>query len=393
MNNITQKANSAASPLLIIFAFVFPLSTSGGSILAILLVLTWFASGNLKGKLDEISRNPLAIAVLFYLFLHAIGLFWTQDLDWGLHILRKQWKLLLFPVFLTLVRKDHTKYYLSAFVAAIFVESCKYYLIWLGILSLQPGSILTTIGSTHITYSPMLALAIYIVGQNILFEKNRPITICLKTSLFLFLSCAMFISRGRAGQVAFFLLLAVLLFQYFYPRSKKMLVVTILLLPLLAVSIFQYCPTFRSRVNLTVTGIHNFELIENTSMGQRLWFAKNTFLLLKENWLVGTGTGDFPLEYAKINQIHSPGLPNTDNPHNQYLLSTVQFGIVGFISLTAIFLTQLTRAFRKKDPLTLLRQAFPIFFLVIMLAESYLQVYETGFLFSLFSSFLYKDLS
>ncbi|MEN8200702.1 MAG: hypothetical protein ABFR63_11595, partial [Thermodesulfobacteriota bacterium] len=46
-----------------------------------------------------------------------------------------------------------------------------------------------------------------------------------------------------------------------------------------------------------------------------------------------------------------------------------------------------------KDDLTPLRQALPIFFLVIMLAESYMQVHGTGLLFSLFSAFLYKQFS
>jgi O-antigen ligase len=393
MNSFTQKATTAASPLLVLFAFALPLSTSAGSILAILLVLTWFLSGNLKEKVNVIFRNPVAIAVLLYLLLHVIGLLWTEELSWGLHILQKQWKLLLFPIFLTLIRKDHIKYYLSAYVAAIFIKACKAYLVWLGIISLPPGSIFTTLGTTHVMYNPMLALAIYIIGQNILFKKNQPLTMWLKIGLFFFLSFNMFITAGRTGQAAFFVLLTVLLFQYFYPRSKKMLFVGVLLLPLLVVSVFQFSPTFKDRVNTAVTEVQNSDLMEITSMGCRFWFYKNTCLLVEKNWLVGTGTGDFPLEYGKINQIHSPNMPNTDNPHNQYLLITSQFGIVGLITLIAIFVTQLFLAFRKKDSLTPLRQAFPIFFLVIMMAESYLQVYETGFLFSLFSSFLYKDFS
>ena len=124
---------------------------------------------------------------------------------------------------------------------------------------------------------------------------------------------------------------------------------------------------------------------------QVIWFYKNTTLVIQQNWLLGTGTGDFSMEYATINHIHSANMPNTDNPHNQYLLITAQLGIVGLISLIAIFITQLKIAFQRKDSLTPMRQAFPIFFLVIMIAESYLQVYETGFLFSLFSSFLYHS--
>lgn len=390
MNFFSRNANKAASPLLILFAFALPLSTSAGSILAILLLLTWFLSGSLMEKINVISRNPVAIAVLFYLLLHVIGLLWTEDLGWGLHILKKQWKLLLFPIALTLARKDHTKHYLSAFVAAIFIKACKAYLVWLGIISLPPGSIFTTLGTSHVIYNPMLALAIYIIGQNLLFGKNQPITMWLKISLAFFLSCNMFITAGRTGYAAFFVLLGVLLFQYFYPRSKKALFISLLLLPLLVISIFQCSPTFKNRLNTAITEIQNSGSMEITSMGCRFWFYKNTSRLLKTNWLVGTGTGDFPVEYAKINQIYSPAMPNTDNPHNQYLLVTSQFGIIGLISLIAIFLTQLNIAFRKNDSLTPLRQAFPIFFLVIMIAESYLQVYETGFLFSLFSAFLYR---
>jgi O-antigen ligase len=390
MNQIRQKAKSAASPLLIIFAFALPLSTSAGSILAILLILTWFLSGDLKEKLKVIFHNPVTIAVLLYILLHIIGLLWTQELDWGLHILKKQWKLLLFPILLTLVRKDHTKYYLSAFVAAISIKACKAYLVWLGIITLPPGSTFTTLGTSHVIYNPMLALAIYIVGQNLLFGKNRPLVMWLKIGLTIFLSCNMFITAGRAGHAAFFVLLIVTLFQYLYPRSKKILFVCLFLLPFLVISIFQCSPTFKDRINTAITEIQNSDSMKITSMGCRFWFYKNTSLLLKKNWLVGTGTGDFPVEYAKINKIYSPAMPNTDNPHNQYLLVTSQFGIVGLISLIAIFLIQLNLAFKKRDLLTPLRQAFPIFFLAIMMAESYLQVYETGFLFSLFSAFLYR---
>lgn len=130
-----------------------------------------------------------------------------------------------------------------------------------------------------------------------------------------------------------------------------------------------------------------------TSMGCRVWFYQNTLLLIKNNWLLGTGTGDFPAEYKKINLRHSPAMPNTDNPHNQYLIITAQFGITGLFILLMIFAVQLKTAFTIKDRLTPLRQAFPLFFLVIMLAESYLQVAATGFLFALLSSFLFKDFS
>ena len=389
MNLLAQKATAATSPLLVLFAFALPLSTSVTSILAILLILVWITGGNLRKKLTEIVHNPLAIAVLIYLALHAIGLLWSEDLNWGTHLLRKQWKLLLFPIFLTLVNKEHTKYYLAAFVAAISILAAKAYLVWLGVIALPPGSTFTTEGTSHVVYNPMLALAIYIVLQNLLFGKDRPLAKTLQWCLCLFLFCNMFITVGRTGHVVFFVLMIVTLFQYFQGRSKKMLVMALILLPLLITAIYQVSPTFKTRITTAVTEVQNFRSGEITSMGCRLWFLTNTWQILQKKWLTGVGTGDFPLEYAKINQVCSPSMPDTDNPHNQYLLVTALFGLSGLLSLLAIFGSQLFLAMKLKDTLTPLRQAFPIFFLVIMLSESYLQVYETGFLFSLFSSFLY----
>lgn len=391
MNSLSQKANSLASPLLILFAFSLPLSTSAGSILGILIVLVWLLSGNKKDQFNEIFHNPVAIAVLIYLFLHVIGLLWTEDLAWGMQMLKKQWKLLLFPIFLTLVKKEHTKFYKAAFVLAIFIKAFKAYLVWLGIITLPMASIFTTSGTTHVIYNPMLALAIYIILQDLFFNKNKVIIKIIQIFLTVFLSCNMFITAGRTGQAVFFVLLIVALFQSFYSQSKRMLLAGLIFIPLLSIAIYQSSPTFRDRIHTAITETQNVNSQEITSMGCRVWFYQNTLRLLQNHWLTGTGTGDFPLEYKKINQIHSPSMPNTDNPHNQYLLVTSQLGIAGLFSLVAIFITQLIVAFRKKDHLTPLRQAFPIFFLVIMLAESYLQVFATGFLFSLFSSFLYKD--
>ncbi len=392
MNLITEKINVAASPLLILFAFLLPLSTATGSIGGVLLLAAWLVSGNLEEKTNEIIHNPVAIAVLLYIGLHIVGLLWSEDLAWGLQILKKQWKLLIFPISLTIVKKEHINYYLMAFVAAITLKASKAYLVWLHIITLPPGSPFTTLGATHVTYNPMLAIAIYVISQNLLFSKNRSSYLWPQIALLFFLSGNMFITVGRTGQVAFFVLLGVILFQNFYTHSKKKLLFGLIFIPLLFGVIFSVNPTFRNRINTAITEIQNSDTKQITSMGCRMWFYQNTFKLLKNHWLVGTGTGDFPIEYKKVNDMCSPGMPATDNPHNHYLMITSQFGIIGLAILLSIFVAQLTMAFRKKDNLTPLRQAFPIFFLVIMLSESYLQVHGTGLLFSLFSSFLYKEL-
>ena len=392
IKSVSKKADTFSSPLLILFAFSFPLSTSAGSVTAILVALAWILSGDYKEKFREIGRNPVAIAVLCYIALNALGLLWTDDMYWGMKTLKKQWKLLLFPVFLTLVRKEHINYYLYAFIAAIFLSACKAYLVWLGFITLPPGSIFTTEGTSHVIYNPMLALAIYILLQKLIFSRNSPLQTGVLIFLVFFLSCNMFITVGRTGQIVFFILLIVLLFQTFYKKSKTKLLLGLLLLPLLIAAIFQFSPTFRGRINLALTEIREMKSQAYTSVGCRVWFLQNSCKLLEGHRLLGIGTGDFPNEYAKINQLYSPKMPVTNNPHNQYLLTATQFGLTGLFLLLTIFGGQFLYGRKQKDNLTPLRMAFPIFFMVIMLAESYLVVHATGLLFSLFSAILYKDL-
>ena len=381
MSNLTlvsRKAEQLASPLLILFAFSFPLSTSAGSVTAMLVILAWLLSGNFKQKFREIGSNPVAIAVLCYIALNAVGLLWTDDMSWGIKILKKQWKLLLFPIFLTIVRKEHLRYYLFAFIAAIFLIACKAYLVWLGFITLPPGSVFTTVGTSHVIYNPMLALTIYILLQKLILSKNSKPTIYLLSFLVLFFSCNMFITVGRTGQIAFFVLLIVLLFQTFYKTSKKKLLIGLLLFPLLIAAIFQFSPTFKNRIYVAITEIQEMKTQAFTSVGCRVWFVQNSCKLLEGNRTIGIGTGDFPREYAKVNQIYSPLMPTTNNPHNQYLLTTVLFGFVGLTILLGIFASQLLYSRKQQDELSHLRLAFPIFFLLIMLAESYLLVHATG---------------
>ncbi len=391
MSKFRKKVSETASPLLILFAFALPLSTSAGSILAILLILSWLITGGFKERFHEIARNPVTITVLLYVLLHVAGLLWTDNLEWGLEILRKQWKLLLFPLFLGIARKEHTNHYMAAFTAAIFLKASKAYLVWLGFITLPPSSIYTTVGTSHVSYNPMLALVCYIILQKLLFSATiEKMQRWALTVLLLFFSCNMFITAGRTGQVTFFILIAVALFQYFYKVSKVKLITGLVLIPVLIFGIYQSSSTFKNRADMALEEIQNHKLCEITSVGLRVWFIKNTLLIIRDNILIGVGTGDYPDEYHKINQQESPSLPDTVNPHNQYLLSTSLFGLLGFFSLTAIFISQLQMGFRRKDSLTPLRQAFPIFFLVIMLGESYLLSHGTGMLFSLFSAFLYK---
>jgi O-antigen ligase len=204
----------------------------------------------------------------------------------------------------------------------------------------------------------------------------------------------MFITGGRAGQVAFFVMLSILIIQIFDKQRIKSLLVILIIIPSIFITAYEFSDLFKERINKATAEVLNTSYGEsaNNSIGLRINFTKNSFEVIRQNPIIGIGTGDFPVEYRKINQINSPSLPNTTNPHNMYILILMQLGLIGLFSMLSIFYYQIklssnsSNKFIRDVGITL-----PLLFLVIMFSDSYLLGHYTSLMFVFFSSFLYKD--
>ena len=121
--------------LLIILGFLMPLTVFGANLIVVIICLIWLFSGDYKSKYTLIVNSKLLLASIFFFSLHVLGLLWTEDMSWGLHIIHKMWYFLLFfPVLFTIVRKDYIKYYVSAFLLAITITEIASYLIWFEVI-------------------------------------------------------------------------------------------------------------------------------------------------------------------------------------------------------------------------------------------------------------------
>lgn len=87
------------------------------------------------------------------------------------------------------------------------------------------------------------------------------------------------------------------------------------------------------------------------SMLQRLAFWKAGIALIKENWLIGVGTGDVQMAFNKeYESSHSLLLPeNRLRAHNSYLTSWISFGIVGFILFLLMIFLYLIRQLKERN--------------------------------------------
>jgi len=388
--------NKTYQYLLILLAFLMPLTVAGANTIIVIICMLWLFSGDYKAKYIQIMSSKLMIASIVFYCFHVIGLFWTEDIKWGLHILHKMWYfLLLFPIFFNIVQKKYIKYYVIGFLLAIALTEIVSYLVWFEIIAPFKNATVDnpTPFMSHISYNPILVFAIYIVLHEIFLNKKLTHLVFSLYSFFaICMIINMFITGGRGGQVAFFVMLLILIFQILDNQRVKSLIASFIMIPGIFFVAYQTSDLFQERFDRGLIEVINFSNTSNNSVGLRINFVVNSFEIIKQNPIIGVGTGDFPTEYHKINLVNSPTLPSTTNPHNMFILILMQLGLIGLFSMLTIFYYQLK--FSKTSSNKLMRNAavtLPLIFLVLMLSDSYLLGHFTTLLFVFFSSFLYKN--
>ena len=386
--------------LLLALAFFMPLTVFGGNLIILIIVILWLSSGNYKAKFHEIIQSKFLLASILFFTLHVIGLLWSNNLEWGLHIVRKMWYFfLLLPILYSIVIKENINKYIASFLLAICLTEVLSYLVWFELIEPFKNARVEnpTPFMSHITYNVILALAFYLVVHRLIILKDLGKAQIFLYSFFAFsISFNMFITGGRAGQVAYFFILVILVFQFFSLNKFKAFLISFILIPVIFMSAYKVSPIFNERVDLALSNVVNYSeniaANKQNSVGYRITFATNSWEIIKKNPFLGVGTGDFPEEYKKINMKNTPLMNNATNPHNMYVLVSAQLGLLGLISFLSIFYFQFTIAYNSKNILTRdVGLAFPAVFLLIMFSDSYLLGHYTTLIFIFFSAFLYKD--
>ena len=394
-DNFKTKLHNLNSLILIAFGFVLPISVALANIFGLLIFLLWLMQGNFRNDVVKLRNNILIKAILAFWLLHLIGLLWTSDLTSGIQVIAKESLLLLLPIFMMVFTRKSTETAIGAFMAAMLMSCAISFLMWFQVIPpshyMNEGDPIAFMG--RISYSPFLTIAVYISLFYLLLDPtagNRKKIVASITAVLL--SINLFIINGRAGQVSFFVMIVIVIFQYFNKNLLRAFTVAAIALPLLILTTYNVSSTFRERFNLAFSEIEHYGDGQSTSVGQRIAFTINSLDIIRENPLFGVGTGDFSQEYAKVNKRNTPTHLTTVQPHNMYLLELVQFGIVGLASLLSILYAQIRISRQSSIPLQKhFGLALPIFFAVIMLSDSYLLGHYTTMLFIFFSAILYQD--
>lgn len=381
--------------------FTIPTHAAPAYILSAFILLFWLIEGRFREKFADLRHHPVFWVFWGYFLVFPISLLWSDNLAWGWKMSGKGLFFLLFPLYLSVARREHVKLYVTAFIAAVTISEMMAYYNWLQLhylTDLPPGirndhapwEIAPFVN--HVMYNPILAFGAYLLGHALLFERLSTVKRVVYAGFLVTMTANMFISGGRAGQVAFLAMMALLILQRFARRPVLAGTVALALTAGLFTTAYQTSDLFKHRVDLAIHEVQNYEQAVNSSVGLRINLAVNSVRMYLEHPILGVGAGDFPQEYARINAEHTPTWESGWNPHNQYLLMLTSAGLLGGIALLILLVAPPYLARHADDEWSRLRIALPLLFAVICLSESYLIRSNTSLMFVLFSAALYAGL-
>ena len=140
--------------------------------------------------------------------------------------------------------------------------------------------------------------------------------------------------QGRTGYVVLATLIVLFLFR---TLRWKGIVPAALLLAAVAAAGYQFSESFHQRVSLALAGANQWQpgVASQDAVGERLEFYTNTLAIMHDHPILGVGTAGFAPAYAQ--RVQGTAMLPTRNPHNQYLLTASQVGLVGLALLLLLF--------------------------------------------------------
>ena len=398
---ISSKADTLTKWVAVALGFTIPVSTALDSILLGLLVVLWILAADNREKWQQIINNPLALLTFGLFALLALGLFYGESNPWdGLRYLSKYKELLLIALLIPCFRDERTRHHgLLAFALALILTLLFSYAIGLGLLPkyfFLPGKTPGVLGPVtfklSITHNILMAIAAFMFAQMARHESVTGVRIAWAALALLAIFNVLFMVQGRTG----YLILAILLVYFFFDMWKwKGLALAAMLGTLLFAGAYLRSDTFHSRIAKAAREFspwHPDQLATvGNSVGARMEWYKNSLEIIRDHPVFGVGTGGFSKAYAE--KIKGTNMLPTTNPHNQYLLTATDLGLVGLGLLLYLFYRQWRLA--KMLPTALERSLAHALLLAIMsgcLFNSLLLDHTEGLLYGWMSGLLYAGL-
>ena len=360
---------------LLLIVFTLPYSLLANSISIIILCINWLVEGKYAEKLKLAKNNNFLFFFIFFYLLHVLGILYTSNVNAGLFDLQRKLSLFILPIIIATSGKlNHAqiknilKVFFISILAASFIclgyagyrtdflrtYSHPYWLYFsytdlTSILKIQP-----TYLAIYVCFSIFILFYFLIENYSSYGRYKRTMFFCLILYLVIFL----FLIASKTAIIALLIILFSGIVYYYYKIHKllKGIFVIGIISTFFVIALFQF-PLIAERF-LQILGIeHQNVWINQYGDGSgkvpdaRMLKWKCAWNVIKENWLLGVGTGDdqeaLQIQYKNIN--FQEAFNAEYNAHNQYLQTWLGLGILGLISLLVCLVAQTVIAFRKRS--------------------------------------------
>ncbi|WP_446808779.1 O-antigen ligase family protein [Methylomonas sp. 2BW1-5-20] len=366
-------------------AIAAPISTSIASIACVALPIFWLLSGHAIQSLKLSWQQPLGkMIVLFFAWL-IIGTLYAET-DWPSRLQTlSSWKKLFYTFLLLGFFQEAAwqKRFVRSYVIAMFIAAVLAVPLWALDLVVRNGREAGIFMTNHATQSMAFVAAVLAC----IFLLQEPLTKRQKyyvwSAIGLFLFNIFFISPARSG---YFALPIAAVFAvgsiYGYRKLPHILGAATLAVLVLIIS----SNTLQDRIKLALDEKANYQTSSNeTSIGLRAVFYKNTLELIQEKPWFGYGTSSFKSVYStyaagKAQDWH--GI-STGDPHNQYLFVWLENGLFGVLLFFAYIFVALRQGLNNR-PYGPIAASFLVAICASSLFNSHFKTYAEGYLLAFF---------
>lgn len=395
---VRQKTKTWASWAAVSLGVSIPVSTAADSILVGLMVALWVAGGVYTQFFETVRRNAVVLPVLLVVGLYGVGALYSvgsaQEI-WG--SFSKGAVLLLIPVMIPLFRDPAVRdYAIAGFLLVSAVTLVLSFGIWTGLVPpmklLKGIPIDPAVFKYHITHNVFMAFASFLFALKARYAEDRKMRALWVVGSALAAFNVLFMVHGRTGQLVLVLLAVYALSCWARRRTLALGAIAIAavvasgaLIPSSALyrgiekAVQEYGEWTPGQVKIT------------ESVNQRLDFYQTSLQILKESPVYGVGTGGFARAYAE--RAKTTGAIQTVNPHNEYLMVAVQFGVAGLGVWLFLFFRQWRAAAWLASPRErMMARGLVITILSASLVSSTLMDHSEGLFFAWMSALCFAGL-
>ncbi|MBN4061579.1 MAG: hypothetical protein COA57_08770 [Flavobacteriales bacterium] len=388
--------------LTLLIAFLFPLSKQVIPPLLILLFINWLFWGNFLKKLKNIQHKQITLFIIGFYVLHVVGLIYTENLEKGLFDVQVKSAILFLPfIYATSVYKFNTKqlhFILISAIAGVFVAVIYCFKTsFFNYFENDPWSIYFFSSRfsafMHIGYFGLLLNFTICATVYLLLYYQEKLTLrhwVLAGFVILLFVVSLILTTSKNG-ILTFVVLCVIIGGYLIAKGRRKVLTALLFSLFLLAFVFAIKNSsivygrFKKIITVLTAPNENKKTIDSVAARTLAW--STSVEVFKENFFIGTGTGDIKDELLKKyeEKNYTGVLKKKLNSHNQYLQTACALGVVGLMLLLLALFVPFAYSIKQRQYLL---SMLMIIIILASITESILEVQIGVVFFSFFVSVL-----